>query len=61
MTAGVNSIMICSKCKQLPNKDHTKCGKERFIESTDCWADPWVQGAAAWLEWVVSFIGEAKP
>jgi hypothetical protein len=32
-------------------------GKERFI--TDCWTDPQVQGAAAWLEWVVGFIGGA--
>jgi hypothetical protein len=48
---------IC--CKELPNKDHSMCRKERFIGSTDCWADPRVQGAAARLEWVGGFIGGA--
>jgi hypothetical protein len=46
-------------CKEMPNKDHTTCGKERFI--TDRWADPRVQGAVAWLKWVVGFIGGTKP
>jgi hypothetical protein len=35
--------------------------KKRFIGSTDCWADPRVQGAVAQLEWVVGFIGGATP
>jgi hypothetical protein len=47
-------------CKELPNKDHATCRK-RFIGSTDCWAVSQVQSAAAWLEWVVSFIGGATP
>jgi hypothetical protein len=30
-------MIFRSLCKELPNKDHTVCGKERFIEITDCW------------------------
>jgi hypothetical protein len=51
-----------SYCKELPNKDHTTCRKERFIGSTDCQADSLrVQSAAAQLEWVGGFIGGAAP
>jgi hypothetical protein len=44
-------------CKELPNRDHNMCRKERFIGSTDCQADPQVRGAAAQADWVVGFIG----
>jgi hypothetical protein len=33
------------------------CRKERFIGSTDCRAEPWVQSPAAQADWVVGFIG----
>jgi hypothetical protein len=29
---------MSSECKELPNKDLTICGKERFI--AECWAVP---------------------
>jgi hypothetical protein len=53
------SVVSLDFCKELPNKDHATCGKERFIGSTDCWAVSWVQNAAAQLEWVEGFIGGA--
>jgi hypothetical protein len=43
-------VYTYKRCKDLPNKDHVTCRKERFIGSTDCWADPRIQGAAAQLE-----------
>jgi hypothetical protein len=50
-------IGFCYLCKELPNKDHATCGKERFIEIQTVGLS---QGAAAWLEWVVGFIIGAK-
>jgi hypothetical protein len=43
-------------------QDHAMCGKERFI-GPDCRAITLfrVQSEAAWLNWVVGFIGGAKP
>jgi hypothetical protein len=49
-------ITLQRDCKELLNKEHATCRKE-FIRSTDCWADSWVQSAAAWLERVVGFTG----
>jgi hypothetical protein len=51
----------CYFCKVLLNKDHATCGKERFIETRpqDCHSQ--IQSAVAWLNWVVGFIGGAKP
>jgi hypothetical protein len=48
-------------CKVLPNKDHTTCGKERLIGTRPQDCHSWVQSAVAWLNWVVGFIGGAKP
>jgi hypothetical protein len=53
------SMIIHYYCKELPNKDHATCGKEKFF--TDCWAYPQVQREVALLKWVVGFIGGAKP
>jgi hypothetical protein len=52
----------CLYCKELPNKDHTMCEKERFIgiRPQGCHSF-WVQSEVAWLKWVVGFIGGTKP
>jgi hypothetical protein len=47
-------------CKVLLNKDHATCGKERFIGTRPQGCPP-DEGAAAWLKWVVCFIGGAEP
>jgi hypothetical protein len=46
-------------CKELTKT--TPPVEKEFIGSTDCWANSWVQSAAAQQEWVVGFIGEATP
>jgi hypothetical protein len=46
----------------LPNKDHATCGKERFIGTRPQGCHSfWVQSEEAWLNWVLGFIGGAKP
>jgi hypothetical protein len=65
--ACVRVLVLDNDCKVLLNKDYATCGKERFIRNQTAGLTPSPpspasdQGAAAWLKWVVGFIGGAKP
>jgi hypothetical protein len=47
-------------CKVLPNKDHATCGREKFWGIQTTGLPPWLQGAVAWVKWVVCIIGGSK-
>jgi hypothetical protein len=53
---------LCGYCKVLPSKDHATCGKEIFTRNHTTGLSLFqIQSEAAWLNWVVDFIGGAKP